>query len=85
MKKSEVTVNIVQKSKIFRKTQEIADDHYFGTEYARNVKFELKCAVLDTLLDTTTNSISTKMDLSPVGNELFKYNHCPSPLDTLEK
>ena len=65
-KESEVTVKIVQKSKIFRKISEIADDHNFGTEFARNVKFEVKCAVFDTILDTTTNSISTKMDLGPV-------------------
>ena len=27
---------------------EIADDHNFGTEYARDMKFVSKCVVLDT-------------------------------------
>ena len=57
-------VKMVQKSKIFLKIPEIADDHNFGTEYARNVKFVSKCAVLDTL-HSTNNSILTKSGLRP--------------------
>ena len=54
------TVKIIQKS----------EDHNFGTEHARNVKFVSKCAVLDTLPYSTNNSILTKVDLGPFGNEL---------------
>ena len=43
-----------------RNFPEIADDHNFGTEYARDMKFVSKCVVLDTLLYSTNNSISTK-------------------------
>ena len=39
---------------------EIADDHNSGTEYAGRMKFVSKCVVLDTLLYSTNNSISTK-------------------------
>ena len=42
-------VIFVQKSEIFWKIPEIADDHNFGTEYARDMKFVSKCVVLDTL------------------------------------
>ena len=57
--------------KNFWKFQEIADDHNSGTECARNMKFASKCVVLDTLLYSTNNSISTKSWLRPFGNELF--------------
>ena len=55
----------VQKSEIFRKIPEIADDHNFETEYARNMKFVSKGIVLDTLLYSTNNSISTKNGFRP--------------------
>ena len=61
-------VKIVQK---IRKIPEITNDHNFGTEYARTMKLESQCAVLLTLLYFINNSISTKMDLGPFGNELF--------------
>ena len=38
---------------IFRQIMEIANDHNFGSEYARNLKFVLECAVLITLLYST--------------------------------
>ena len=41
------TVKIVEKSEIFWKVPEIAEDHNFRTEYATNVKFVSRCAVLD--------------------------------------
>ena len=44
---------------------EIADDHSFGTEYARDMKFMSKCVLLDTLLYSTNNSISTKSGFRP--------------------
>ena len=44
---------------------EIADDHNFGTEYARDMKFVSKCVVLDTLLYSTNKSISTKSGFRP--------------------
>ena len=59
------TVKIVQKSEIFQKIPEIAEEHNFGTEYARNVKFVSKCAVLDTLPYSTSNSISIKSGFRP--------------------
>ena len=59
---------IVQKSEIFRKIPEIAEDHNFGTEYAKNVKLGSQCAVLDTLLYSTNNSISTKSGFRPLWN-----------------
>ena len=43
-----------------RNFPEIADDHNSGTKYARDMKFVSKCVVLDTLLYSTNNSISTK-------------------------
>ena len=50
-------VNFVQKSEIFRKFSEIADDHNSGTEYARDMKFVSKCVVLNTLyLGCTTEN-----------------------------
>ena len=55
----------VKKSEIFRKIPEIADNHSFGTEYARDMKFVSKCVVLDTLLYSTNNSISTKHGFRP--------------------
>ena len=58
-------VSFVQKSKIFRKLPEIADDHNSGTEYARDMKFVSKRVVLDTLLYSTNNSISTKSGFRP--------------------
>ena len=61
----------VQKSNIFRKIPEIADDHNFETECAKDMKFVSKCVVLDTLLYSTNNSIRPKVDLGPIGNELF--------------
>ena len=48
-----------------RNFPEIADDHNSGTQYAREVKFELKYVVLDTLLYSTNNSISTKKGFRP--------------------
>ena len=66
----------VQKSEIFRKILEIVDDHNFGTEYVRDMKFVSKCAVLDTLLYYTNNAISTKSEfIGPFGNELFIYGN----------
>ena len=59
---------IVQKAEIFQKIPEIAEDHNFGTEYARNVKFVSKCADLDTLLYSTNNSILTKSGFRPFWN-----------------
>ena len=50
----------VKKSETFWKIPEITDDHNFGTENVRNMKFVSKCAVLDTLLYSTNNSILTK-------------------------
>ena len=44
---------------------EIADDHNSGTEYARDMKFVSKCVVIDTLLYSTNNSISTKSGFGP--------------------
>ena len=58
-------VNFVQKSEIFRKFPEIADDHNSRTEYARDMKFVSKCVVLDTLLYSTNNSISIKSGFRP--------------------
>ena len=76
------TVKIVQKFKIFRKFLEIAEDHTFGTEYARNLKFVSNCAVLDTLPCSTNNSISTKSGFRPFWNwtlhimfTLLSYSH----------
>ena len=59
------TVNFVQKSKIFQKFPEIADDHNSGTKYARDMKFVSKCVLLDTLLYSTDNSILTKSGFRP--------------------
>ena len=53
-------MKITQKSEIFGKIRETADDHNFGTEYARFLKLTLKCAVLNTLTYSTKYSISTK-------------------------
>ena len=57
--------HICQKSKNLRKIPEIADDHNFGTDYARDMKFVSKCVVLDTLLYSTNNSILTKSGFRP--------------------
>ena len=71
MKKNQIyitftkTFEIVQKSEIFRKNPEIADSHNFGTEYASDMKIVSKCVVLDTLLYSTNNSISTKSGFRP--------------------
>ena len=59
------TINLIQKSEIFRNFPEIADDHNSGTEYARDIKFVSICVVLDTLLYSTNNSISTKSGFRP--------------------
>ena len=48
-----------------RNIPEIADDHNSRTEYARDMKFVPKCVVLDTLLYSTNNSISTKSGFRP--------------------
>ena len=61
-------VKIVQKSASFRKITEIVEGHNFGTEYARNVKFVSQCAVLDTLLYSTNNSILVKSEFRPFWN-----------------
>ena len=58
-------VIFVQKSEIFQKIPEIADDHSFRTDYAREMKFVSKCVVLDTLLYSTNNSILTKSGFRP--------------------
>ena len=55
----------VQKFEICQKIPEIAKDHNFGTEYARDMKFASKCVVLDTLLYFTNNSISAKSGFRP--------------------
>ena len=43
-------VIFVQTSQTFRKIPEIADDHNFGTEYGRDMKFVSKYVALDTIL-----------------------------------
>ena len=44
---------------------EIAEGHNSGTEYAKDMKFVSKCVVLDTLLYSTNNPISTKSGFKP--------------------
>ena len=69
------TVNFVQKSEIFLKFPEIADDHNFGTEYARDIKLVSKCVALDTLYCILLiTQFRPNVDLGPFGNELFIYS-----------
>ena len=60
-----INIHICLKTGIFRKILEIKDDHNFGTEYARDMKFVSKCVVLDTLLYSAKNSILTKSWFRP--------------------
>ena len=61
-------VNFVQKSNIFWKFLEIANDSNSGTECARDMKFVSRCVVFNTPVIT---QFRPKVDLGPFGNELF--------------
>ena len=67
--------HICSKFEIFRENLEIADDHNFWTEYARDLKFVSmsKCVILDTLgyYIPLITQFRPKVDLVPFGNELF--------------
>ena len=58
------------------KILEITDDHNFGTQYARDMKFVSKCVVLDTLLYSTNNQKNYRNDISynKTGNQNVKSN-----------
>ena len=65
---------LVQKFEKFGKIPEIAEDHNFGTEYAKNVEFVSKYAVLDTLPRILLiTQFRPNVDLGPIGNQLCKF------------
>ena len=63
----------VQKSQIFWKILEIAEDHNFGTEYARNVKLGHNVQFWILYCIPLIIQFWLKVGLDPFGTELFLW------------